>query len=110
VIETKTPAWAVKLKAIASTVLETTNCDLKFISPTRIRVKPAPEGSILGTRRRNECRGIWLKINDPLFRRPCLHDLYRSLQLLNFLFLIAIRTGQPLNFGLQFLAFFLQIA
>src|ERR1700722_12935843 len=47
-----------------------------IISPTRIRVKTAPEGSILGTRRRNECRGIWLKINDPLFRRPCLHDLY----------------------------------
>jgi hypothetical protein len=65
-METKTPARAVKLKAIASTALETTNCDLMFVSPTRIRVKPAPEGSILETRSGNECRGLWLKINDPL--------------------------------------------
>jgi hypothetical protein len=65
VIETKTPAWVVKLKAIASTVLEITNCDRIFISPTRIRVKPAQEGSVNKTRSGNECRGLWLKINDP---------------------------------------------
>jgi len=66
VIETKTPAWVVRLTAIARTALRTKDCDLIFISPTWIRVKAAGNGSILETRSGNECRGLWLKINDPL--------------------------------------------
>jgi hypothetical protein len=66
VIETKTPAWDVRLKAVARTAPRTKDCDLIFISPTPIRVKAAGNGSIIETRRGNECRGLWLKINDPL--------------------------------------------